>query len=121
MESLTSNRQAFTLFCVLPTNADTKKWKIFANVAVTFITLISTMSFLLASGIFTYKMSLVDMEQALYGLFEFTGMLSFMVIGVTSYIQRKNLLDIFEKLQHIYDTTANGLEIFTLKKLQHFD
>lgn len=115
MEPLTSSRQAFTLFCVLPADVNARKWKIFTNIIVTLIILISTTIFLFATANFTYKFVLIDMEQALYGLFEFIGMLSLTVTIIVTYSQRKQLLTIFEKLQQIHDTCTNGLRNFIIQ------
>lgn len=116
MVPLEMNRRVLMWLCVYPTDEKTSEWKKLAHVALTCITIISMVTIVLASGRFLIEYLSIDLEMALYSVFQISSCGSFLYACLIVLVSRQRILFIFENLTNIYRSSKDSYSNFISSK-----
>lgn len=101
MEPLESTRRALIWLCVISDGASSI-WKKMANIAFTILLLLFFVTGFITSTIFFLKFVSIDLEEALYALFQIAGTTDGLYITTVGYLIRRKINRAMESLRKIY-------------------
>lgn len=101
MKPLESTRRALIWLCVISDGASSI-WKKMANIAFTILLLLFFVTGFTTSIIFFLKFVSIDLEEALYALFQIAGTTDGLYIMTVGYLTRRKINRALESLTKIY-------------------
>lgn len=101
MKPFATSQRVLTWFCIC-SDENTTKWQKFAHVSFTMFVAMFVFIAALMAGTYGFKYISIDLEEALYAIFPFFGLLSGVYIIIIAFFSTTKINAIFETLSVIY-------------------
>lgn len=103
IKPLATNQRVLTWLCVYPAEKTTCKFKQMAYIFFSFVVFSGILSSLIASVAYFMKFVSIDLEVALYAVSQIAAAASVLYAIAMTYLSRRGITAIFQKLNEIYD------------------
>lgn len=110
IKPLQTNRLIMTWLCLCHEDEATSKWKKLAYIICALTLSFAFFSMSVVSVTFVVKYFKVDLEEALYAVFQVSGYFAQIYTMISAFILRNEISGIFLKLYDIYDACKYGEE-----------
>lgn len=118
MNPLQTNRRVLIWLCAYPAPDSTNKWINLAQIAFTFTVFAMVMGYFIASAKFIIEYVRIDVELALYAMFQMAASIGDLYLIITAIILRHRIRDIFEGLKNIYKASKLSFHSTISKKVE---
>lgn len=102
MKPLETNQLVLTWFGLSPADKAPTKWQKILYKASTFLLILSILSIFISSLAFFYRFVLIDLEKALYAVYQFVGLFSALYLCMVAYLSRPQINSTLNQLSNIY-------------------
>lgn len=102
MKPLETNQLVLTWFGLSPADKAPTKWQKILYKASTFQLILSILSIFISSLAFFYRFVLIDLEKALYAVYQFVGLFSALYLCMVAYLSRPQINSTLNQLSNIY-------------------
>lgn len=108
MKPLELNRQYFTRLCIYPADENTNLSEKIFNFLFCAILISIAMICFLSSVSYFYKNSKINMENAIYALFQVGALSTVLYTLLVGLRSRQKIFEVFAELQEIYDSSKTN-------------
>lgn len=105
MKPLETNQRVLRWFCILPSHEPASKWQKIVYITLTPTTIIAMVSIVTASAFFLLKYISIDLEMALYALFQISTCGSLLYACVVVFYSKHRIPIVFDHLADIYHSS----------------
>lgn len=105
MKPFQSVQHILTVFCICSSvDVITTRHTKFVFISFTLIIHVILLLSFLSSSIYLFKFMIIDPENSLYALWQIVAYISSIYTLFSAYLMRKKFIDIFNRLEHIFDS-----------------